>query len=826
MTDMSDPAEKNGDAVNDDNSLEKNSTTTASENLESSPIDSETAKPTSTPTEKKMTLKERLEFAAKSKKKNSKKSKSEKQKADNGIKPAEINLATDIISNDELEDAEKVKSDDKVLSEIISNLANTISADSREQLIKQIQDFVSSKENESDKKIKDLHAQLNSLKKCEKKNNNINVNTSLLKKIEAKEEQIQNLLEEGNKLSLKEVTLTQSLKKLKKHETELEQELDQMQLDNEKLADKIENLEKQLDEFDDTKRLLNVEKSSFETLKNKYDSLMIANESLTDELKEIKFSKTDEQLKQATEDLNIEKELHDKIKSEYENLDLSFIKYKEEKDSQIKDLTSDLKITENNLNDIKRDTENEIKRLEEKLEVLRYQNENKLPSLTNENNINSKELELLQSQYDQAQENWKTIESSYLNKISGFQSQIEELNSEKLIYSKKIKILTNDLKQKSAKNSELEDNEINLLHQIDELRREKTSLISANEALEQNINILKQDFENEKKVSEKKLQELQHVKENLEASLKLRNNDFNISGANLNSNSFYLQDLSSSSSSFHFKSSSQQNNIPLGRSSSNKRFSISVGESSTTPRGSASNINPFSFQKLNNLTSMSTQDKILRHQASTLSGDSEIVSKPLGIDFSQNTDIDDINIGNGGNYINLNLSTEFEPSPTIKNNSAFLGNDEIQMGMDAESITLSTINATNTPAIGNENMNGGGSMNIQLVKRLGDHIRVLELEVSSLKDETRKLQEEKDKASEEIVKLIEDNSKVEDIKSLVRNKEEEIENLNEKYNKVLILLGAKEEKVGELTADVEDLKELLKQQVQEMISIQERANKN
>lgn len=162
-------------------------------------------------------------------------------------------------------------------------------------------------------------------------------------------------------------------------------------------------------------------------------------------------------------------------------------------------------------------------------------------------------------------------------------------------------------------------------------------------------------------------------------------------------------------------------------------------------------------------------------------------------------------------------------SPSINNASQDLAslNDDIPLGMDAESERVSTLNGgTDTPNIGS-----GGGLNIQLIKKLSAHIRMLELEVTTLKDETKTLEREKDAASEEIVRLIQDNSQVQLVRDEVTAKEAEVSKLQKNYERVLILLGEKEERVGELTADVEDLKDMLRQQVQQMVDMQEKIDK-
>ncbi|GAV29803.1 hypothetical protein PMKS-003307 [Pichia membranifaciens] len=762
---------------------------------------------------KKLSLQERLALAAQKKSKNETKLKKkliveskQKEAMPDNITDDQINTSASVQQSDTMAAADDLKD--------LYQLIPTELGSQRDQLVSHLKDYVSKLMDNSAKnylmKISKLEDELSSVVKPVSLSS---TESELLKKLREKEQQINELIDEGTKLSKKELALNQSLKKMKLRETELEEDIELYEKSAEELNNKVELLEKKVVDFDDNERALVEEKLAMQTLRTKYDSLVRANESLTDELKEIKFSKLDIQLERALKELNKERTAHFELLDKHEKLNTLYNQTNEEKDVLILDLESQLRSEKDKCSDISRESEAEIKRLGQKIEALRFQSESAIPA-----EKSTEDTDMLQMQYDQAKENWKLIESSYLKKISNFEVQLEDLRKTNIIYSKKIKVLSNDLKQKSTSNSELQEIEGNLVSEIALLKKKNATLMSTNQTLEDNIKHLKEEFAKEKGSFEKKVQTLEEEKEGLESSLKLRTNDFT-SSQQINQNSFYLQDLSSSSSLNHLKT---MNNSTMGRSASNKRFSISVGESSTTPRLSTSN-SSFSIHKLNSVASMSAQDKILRHQNSTISFNSNDMQlqqqqqQPLGISSSSGANNELISGGTGG-------STPFLlESPSINNTSQDLAllNDDIPLGMDAESERVSTLNGgADTPNIGS-----GGGLNIQLIKKLSAHIRMLELEVTTLKDETKTLENEKDAASEEIVRLIQDNSQVQQVRDEVTAKEAEVNKLQKNYERVLILLGEKEERVGELTADVEDLKDMLRQQVQQMVDMQEKIDR-
>ncbi|TID26144.1 hypothetical protein CANINC_002839 [Pichia inconspicua] len=739
----------------------------------------------SKPKAKKLSLQERLALAAQ--KKNAKKAEQEK---------------------DKVKETEKVEQEKKTskVEESLNNENNfdefsTFIADEKIRSVfnQKLQDFLERKLSESEKMNKAKLAKLqNELKDLRKENidaTTIESENMMSTKMKTLEDQVNALIEEGTKLSKRELLLNQTIKKLKAHEKELEEENQSYEKTIDELNSRIIFYEGKSTQSDQNERLLTEEKLAYETLKKKYDSLVQANESLTDELKEMKLRNLDEQLELVGKQLADEKEEHENLKDESEKLEINYDKLKEESSFTISELTKELKRSEKLLSE----KNIEIKRLEEKVENLRVQNEEALST-----SMRSSNIDLIQQQYDEARNNWSMIEKSYSQKINDLEQQNEELQIANVNYSKKIKILTSDLKQKSSDIEELQSNIDTLTLEIDELRNKHGKIILENKELEESLEKLKAAYRNETEALSKQLRKVEEDKTNLETTLKLRTDEINMNIPH--QNSLYMQDLPSSSSLNYLKPSPS-----IGRSiSSQRKYSIQFGESSTTPRQSASN-SAFSLNRLNSIAPMSSHDKILRHQNSIISLDQN--DSPLGIAGFNN-----------GSAVNLsdNLTEIEEGNFTMESPQRYATSsiDEIPLGMDAEGEQLSTVNG-GTPVIGSGTNVGS---NIQLVKRLGAHVRILELEIATLKDETLSLAREKESATNEIAQLIEENNKVSEIKNEIHEKEKRLNQLNEKYEEVLVLLGEKEERVGELSADVDDLKDLLRQQVQQMVEMQEKIN--
>ena len=751
---------------------------------------------------KRLTLQERLELAAQ------KKSKANAEKKAKKIINTEIenSKTTEVETNNDKND--KIELKELNLKDILTEDLTNNQPDVIEKIEKYVSSKIDSVEQSYKEKISKLESEL-----VKKSKTSVDIKDSnLIEKLKSKDEQIRELLDEGNKLSRKEVQLNQSIKKLKIHESDLESELETLEKANEELSGRVESLEGKVVDYDKTTRLLAEEKLANETLKKKFDSLKVAKDSLLDELKEIKFSKLDVQLEDVKKELEEKVKEFEKIQDKYEKLLVSSKDTEDTLTFKIKELEKKLKENE----ELVYDRNQEIKRLEENVEKLRFDNENIIPTTSNNNNNN----EILQQQYEEAQENWKLIESSYLKKINNFENQIEELQNLNIGYSKKIKILTNDLKQKSIDYSRLEEQNQLFESNSGTLEKKIETLNQTNKTLNNNLEKIKLEFNKEKENFEKHIQKLEQEKESIESRLKLRNNEFGPLNPP-NTNSFYLQDLSSSSSLMKSLNTPNLNN----RVNNNKRYSVQLSDptqlNSRQNAPLSSSNSTFSFSRLNSMQPMTPQDRILRHQNSIVSFDS-YDNDNVRENVNENDTLMD-NEGPLGIKINQSFASFTTNSPQLNDEDSefMMSNDEIGLGMDAE-----TENGMNTPIIENGNNNESYiGKNIQIMNKLASQIRILELEINTLREDSKRLEEEKESASKEIVRLMNDNEKVEEIRGEVKERDGKIATLEESYHKVLIILGEKEERLGELDADVDDLKDLLRQQVQQMVEMQEKINK-
>ncbi|ODV87365.1 hypothetical protein CANARDRAFT_5904 [[Candida] arabinofermentans NRRL YB-2248] len=643
-------------------------------------------------------------------------------------------------------------------------------------------------------------------------------NDALRKKLEEKEIQIKELLEEGSKLSMKEVTLTQTIKKMKQKEIDLEEELTNTEKENESLHTKVSELEAELETLKQSERNVKVERHGHESLQVKYDKLSLEKDVIYNELKEFKLRKLDVQLANTKKQLDDEIKANTTLQNKLDKLTNQYNMLKEESRNEKSQLDYKLSREKSKYLESIEESTNEIKRLENKMESLRLQSEASIDKSSEINGIHSQpsssiSIDLLQLQYTNAQENWKLIESTYLKKIANLESDIEILTQKDINYSKKIKTLTNDIKMRASEFNELMENETALRLELEEMNKQVAKLKQDLELQKHDYENLRRDNENEKNALEKKIQALEDDKARLTQINKLRLDTNNQSlqstsvavgnGAMSNSsssssipssNSFYLNDLNGSTNMNYYRTQRSVSSASIDN--------IGFGESSMTPR----------------ISSYGGNGRGYPNSSSSLYFNSPVQNYSIPSNIPQER-IDESSIQNiSGSTDDLHASSPIYGVRSSKSNMTLnrsYSRDEF------ETAHSSTIGGGGGGA--SSSMNGGN--NIQMMGKLSSHIRRLEVEVMTLKDEVNELNAQKQEASNEIIRLLKENEMVESYKAKITTLQEDFNTLNANYDTTLELLGEKSERCGELEADVDDLKDMMRQQVQQLVEMQESFSK-
>jgi predicted nucleic acid-binding Zn-ribbon protein len=162
--------------------------------------------------------------------------------------------------------------------------------------------------------------------------------------------------------------------------------------------------------------------------------------------------------------------------------------------------------------------------------------------------------------------------------------------------------------------------------------------------------------------------------------------------------------------------------------------------------------------------------------------------------------------------------------PPIHSNQSFMGAPSISFepeeyfGDSGTPATPSAYGGTQAPPsrgindIISESTVGAGP-SVQLVERMSATVRRLESERAGSKDELARVTSQRDEARQQVVDLMRELEEKQLSDSRVQELEAELEDLDQRYQTTLEMLGEKSEQVDELNADIADLKKIYRELV-------------
>ncbi|PKX94300.1 M protein repeat protein [Aspergillus novofumigatus IBT 16806] len=107
----------------------------------------------------------------------------------------------------------------------------------------------------------------------------------------------------------------------------------------------------------------------------------------------------------------------------------------------------------------------------------------------------------------------------------------------------------------------------------------------------------------------------------------------------------------------------------------------------------------------------------------------------------------------------------------------------------------------------------GAGPSVQLVERMSATVRRLESERAAAKDELARITRQRDEARKQVVDLMRESEEKKASDARVKELESRLEDLDQRYQTTLELLGEKSEQVEELQADIADLKKIYRELV-------------
>jgi hypothetical protein len=107
----------------------------------------------------------------------------------------------------------------------------------------------------------------------------------------------------------------------------------------------------------------------------------------------------------------------------------------------------------------------------------------------------------------------------------------------------------------------------------------------------------------------------------------------------------------------------------------------------------------------------------------------------------------------------------------------------------------------------------GAGPSVQLVERMSAAVRRLESERAASKDELSRISSQRDEARQEVIELMKEVEEKRALDSKMEELESQVQELNQRYQTTLELLGEKSEQVDELQADIADVKKIYRELV-------------
>lgn len=106
---------------------------------------------------------------------------------------------------------------------------------------------------------------------------------------------------------------------------------------------------------------------------------------------------------------------------------------------------------------------------------------------------------------------------------------------------------------------------------------------------------------------------------------------------------------------------------------------------------------------------------------------------------------------------------------------------------------------------------------VQLVERMSAAVRRLESEKAASKEELARLQAQRDEAREEVVSMMREVEQKRKLEETTTKLQADLDQMNERYETTLEMLGEKSEQVEELKNDVQDLKNIYRDLVEKTL---------
>ncbi|KAJ5185479.1 hypothetical protein N7491_006655 [Penicillium cf. griseofulvum] len=581
---------------------------------------------------------------------------------------------------------------------------------------------------------------------------------SVQKQLLEKDEKIALLLEEGQKLSKSEMDHRTVIKKLRQQLTENIKSQTEMKRKTDKLERDLVNSEARAN------RAEAAEKRATESLssqtKSAKDLEAVTNErnALSQTVQEIKsqlsraVSRAETAETKANSDaLELERQRATELDEELCNLKIERDISEEKSKREIIELKEKVEQEKERARMLEAELKGEQSVLESKMESLRSRAEEASSGATGETQAKLlRQIETLQTQYAAASENWHTLEGSLLSRLASAEKERDDIGRREVDLRKKIREMNQKLKKFEEELDNAKEAEHDLESRLEERMEELQKLQQKLEKAAEDLASTQKDMAEQKKTCDATwAQKLEEERAKWREQVNSPSHLRGVSPVTSLRRSSTLEAMNPGLPDFR---------PPSRRSSTMPFASPEIG---TPPR---QNSYPASI----------TQATLSPPHINT---NSSLMAAPS---------------------ISFEPDEYFEDSGIPATPSAYGGTQAPPSRGINDIISESTV---------------GAGPSVQLVERMSATVRRLESERAGSKDELARVTTQRDEARQQVVDLMRELEEKHHSDSRVQELESELEDLDQRYQTTLEMMGEKSEQVDELNADIADLKKIYRELV-------------
>ncbi|CAG8362206.1 unnamed protein product [Penicillium salamii] len=579
------------------------------------------------------------------------------------------------------------------------------------------------------------------------------------KQLLEKDEKIALLLEEGQKLSKSEMDHRTVIKKLRQQLIENTKSQTEMKKKTEKLERDLANSETRAKRAEAAEKRTNESLSSqtksmkdLEAVTNERNALSQTVQEMKSQLSRAVSRAEAAESKASSDALDQEKQRAEELEEELSNLKIELDISNEKSKREIAELQENVKQEKEKAQKLEAELKSEQSVLESKMESLRARAEEASSGTTGETQAKLlRQIETLQTQYAAASENWHTLEGSLLSRLANVEKERDDTSRRESDLRKKIREMNTKLKNFEENLDNAKETEHDLSSKLEERMQEL-------EKLQQKLTKAAEDLASTQK-------EMAEQKKTCDTTWSQKLED----------------ERAKWRDQIQTNSPSQTRGVSPVASTrrSSTLDALAPGLSDFRPPSRRSSGMPFASPEIGTPPRQNSYPASINQ--ATLS------PPPLNTNPSMI----------GAPSISFEPDEYFGDSGTPATPSAYGGTQAPPRGIN-DIISENTV---------------GAGPSVQLVERMSASVRRLESERAGTKDELARVTTQRDEARQQVVDLMRELEEKQLSASRVEELQAELDDLDQRYQTTLEMLGEKSEQVDELNADIADLKKIYRELV-------------